>query len=226
MNRMGEKKINIYFNVLDEVSLPILHRLRDLRLRLVKLWFSKEQNAESCFMRDKLFIEHDLIDNNIVCYSWYQPDETVKAEYQGLKHLMSRSIKDGTDFICIDSRKYPHNQIVLFQDALHLSEYPDRFVKIPCFCDEDSLMSYLTAQGIFRFSLENSRDFKKATGISPVQGTAVYRELKTGHYWYLDMLHKTHYEVFDSTGKIHLGEADLCGNLDATKQDTRKQPIL
>lgn len=40
------------------------------------------------------------------------------------------------------------------------------------------------------------------------------------------MFHKTHYEVFDSTGKIHLGEADLEGNLDVTKKDKSKKAII
>ena len=40
------------------------------------------------------------------------------------------------------------------------------------------------------------------------------------------MFHKTHYEVFDSTGKKHLGEADMDGNLDEDKSDTSKSAIL
>lgn len=36
------------------------------------------------------------------------------------------------------------------------------------------------------------------------------------------MLHKNHYEVFDSIGN-HLGEADMNGILDATRKDSHKK---
>jgi hypothetical protein len=35
----------------------------------------------------------------------------------------------------------------------------------------------------------------------------------------LDNFHKNHLEVFDSTGKNHLGIADLEANIDETKKD-------
>ena len=36
------------------------------------------------------------------------------------------------------------------------------------------------------------------------------------------MLHKTHYEVFDKTGRKHLGEANLEGTIDSGKADPSK----
>jgi hypothetical protein len=41
----------------------------------------------------------------------------------------------------------------------------------------------------------------------------------------VDNLHcgkAAHLEVFNSTGKQHLGEADLQGNIDRSKRDTQK----
>lgn len=49
------------------------------------------------------------------------------------------------------------------------------------------------------------------------QGQPIFKEIATGNYWYLDNLHKHHYEVFSSNGREHLGEADLSGNFDASK---------
>lgn len=53
------------------------------------------------------------------------------------------------------------------------------------------------------------------------QGQKVYKEISTGHLWYLDGLHKNHFEVFDKIGK-HLGEANMDGVLNPFKQDKTK----
>ncbi|MTJ47862.1 hypothetical protein FJR05_08250 [Dolichospermum sp. UHCC 0259] len=56
------------------------------------------------------------------------------------------------------------------------------------------------------------------------QGRSIYIEFTTGRYWYVDNLHKStpHLEVFDKTGKNHLGEADLNGNINYSKSDSDK----
>ena len=46
-----------------------------------------------------------------------------------------------------------------------------------------------------------------------------WRKIPTKRYWHLDNFHKNHLEVFDSTGKNHLGIADLEANIDETKKD-------
>lgn len=65
--------------------------------------------------------------------------------------------------------------------------------------------------------------FEKTTRTD--QGRTIYRERNTGRLWYVDNLHcgkAAHLEVFNSTGKQHLGEADLQGNIDRSKRDTQK----
>ena len=55
-------------------------------------------------------------------------------------------------------------------------------------------------------------------------GRAIYKEIKTNHFWYVDNLHfgaKSHIEVFTSTGS-HIGEADLNGCINYTKCDNTK----
>jgi hypothetical protein len=63
------------------------------------------------------------------------------------------------------------------------------------------------------------------------QGQPVFKEIKTGYYWYFDNFHRdfeskevkkpTEIEVFDSQGK-HLGVADLEGKIDfSSKKDDR-----
>ncbi|GAB6010868.1 hypothetical protein [Viscerimonas tarda] len=49
------------------------------------------------------------------------------------------------------------------------------------------------------------------------QGQVVYKEIDTGKFWYLDNLHRDHYEVFDSDRK-HIGIANLQGTIDTTRR--------
>ena len=142
----------------------------------------------------------------------------------GLFHLVSRCTSDKTDFVCIDSKEYAKNQLVLFQDAIHKKELPKEFIKVPCYKDWGSLWEYLEEKQLFLFSLKDTTKFEKCS--YTVQGATVYKEKTTGRYWYMDNLHKTHYEVFDHLGKKHIGEAGLDGVIDKTKADTDKKPIL
>ena len=54
-----------------------------------------------------------------------------------------------------------------------------------------------------------------------MQGAAVYKEKVSGNFFYLDNLHKNHYEVFSQMGR-HLGEMSLNGNLNREKADLNK----
>ncbi|MBD2145817.1 hypothetical protein H6F45_11560 [Sphaerospermopsis sp. FACHB-1194] len=71
--------------------------------------------------------------------------------------------------------------------------------------------------------LRDSIRFRKTS--SRCQERFIYCELTTGRYWYVDNLHNgkaAHLEVFDKTGKNHLGEADLNGNINYSKSDSDK----
>lgn len=221
--------INIYFHAIVPETSFILKILRNLRHQNIKLWFNTSDNKDAItFIRDKNLIEDEDADNELVCYMWNVARTEILPLYNndGLFHLVSRYTSDKTDFVCIDSKEYAKNQLILFQDAIHKVEYPKELIKIPCFKDWDSLLSYLNDKGIFSFSLKDTRRFQKCANIDPVQGASVYKELATGYYWYLDNFHKTHYEVFDSCGKKHLGEASLDGILDKNKADKDKQSII
>jgi hypothetical protein len=59
-----------------------------------------------------------------------------------------------------------------------------------------------------------------------IQNRKVYKEKKTDHLWYVDNMHyggSAHLEVFDKTGKRHLGEANLYGIIDYNKADSTKK---
>lgn len=221
--------INIYFHAIDANTSPILKILRDLRHQDIKLWFNASDNKNAInYIKDKSLIEYKDADNELVCYMWNIAEAETVPLYNndGLFHLVFRYTSDKTDFVCIDSKEYAKNQLILFQDAIHKTEYPKELIKIPCYKDWDSLWGYLEDKELFSFSLKNTAKFEKCANIKPVQGAIVYREKATGYYWYLDNFHKTHYEVFDSLGKKHLGEANLNGIIDKKKADKDKHPIL
>jgi hypothetical protein len=58
--------------------------------------------------------------------------------------------------------------------------------------------------------LDNEECYRKTGRIR--QGQQVYLEIVTGYSWYLDNLHKKHYEVFDSN-EMHIGTANLNGEI-------------
>ena len=217
--------LNVYFKVIDDTTRPILNELRQKRYKSVKYWFNAGDKSQVYHLRDANSICHPGIDNNLTCYNWDIEQCGIYPEYDGLEHLAWRCLKEGTQFVCVDNCRHCNNQLVLFQDTKQKADYPKDFIKIPCFQTVSDLMTYAQEQGVFAFSLKDNNHFDKCTGINPVQGATVYKEKDSGHYWYLDMLHKTHYEVFDNRGR-HLGEADMNGILDEKQKDTKKTITL
>ena len=216
--------LNIYFKTIDDTTLPILKELREKRYRSVKYWFngnSLNLNQIKHLLRDATSVNHPETDNNLTCYNWDIEQCCVYPEHDGLEHLAWRCINDKTQFVCIDNCHHYNNQLVLFQDAIQEANYPQTFIKIPCFHTIRELMTYAQEQGFFNFSLKDCNRFEKCSGIGPIQGATVYKEKASGRYWYIDMLHKTHYEVFDCRGR-HWGEADMNGELNQNKKDENK----
>ena len=219
--------LNVYFRVLDDVTFPILSELRKMRYKTIKYWLNTTDiDVLKMGMRDMQAINHQSIDHGLVCFNWDIKLCAVTPMYDGLEHLISRYTTESTDFVCVDSCNHLNDELVLFQDAKHKTDYPKEFIRIPGFSKYEALIEYANVKGAFPFSLSDTIRFEKCTGIDEIQGASVYKEIKTGRYWYKDMFHKTHYEVFNSTGKKHLGEADMDGNLDENKKDTSKSAIL
>lgn len=214
-------KVNIYFRVINNETTQILDRLREERLPYAKIWLPKDgQDYIIRFRtRDIAIIDYNKVYNLPECYRWDIESKIVYPEIEGLDHLLARTIDYNTGFVCVDSRRHPCGQIVLFHDSIQHSDYPDRFYRIPVFDSYLGLRSYIEAIPD-HFSLENNPRFSRTVYIE--QGARVYVELATNRYWYLDNLHKDHYEVFSPQG-IHIGEANLNGELDYTKRDIEKR---
>lgn len=74
--------------------------------------------------------------------------------------------------------------------------------------------------------LKDTTRFEKTSIIC--QGRSVYQEISTQYFWYLDNLHRSHFEIFDPTGKHHIRVGDLEGNSrESTKKERKgKKPII
>ncbi|WP_445247802.1 hypothetical protein [Microcoleus sp. OTE_8_concoct_300] len=71
--------------------------------------------------------------------------------------------------------------------------------------------------------LRDKQRFQKTS--SRWHDRAIYREVATDRYWYVDNLHcgkSAHLEVFNKA-KSHVGEADIEGNIDESKRDQNKR---
>jgi len=98
-------------------------------------------------------------------------------------------------------------------------EFP---VKLDCLDNKSAIENWLRENQVLKdFDLKeflkDTTRFQKTS--RSWDGPSIYYEIPTKRYWYLDNFHKNHFEVFDSTGKNHLGIADLEGNIDETKKD-------
>lgn len=210
--------LNVYFKLVDDTTLPILEELRRHRYKSIRYWINPIYTSHF-HIRDYRDIQHEQINHQLTCFDWNIDSGIAEPQNDGLEHLVSRFLTDGTKFVIVDNCHHAGNQLVLFQDASHLNDFPNGFVKVPCFCNFEDLLDYALSENIFSFSLDHNADFERTK--QNVQGKTVFKEKKRNRFWYLDNLHKNHYEVFDSKG-IHLGEANLEGELDTTKKDKTK----
>lgn len=216
-------QINVYLKDFDKSSLEIASGLRNSYG--VQIWMCKSclQSSQSEYIqiirhwKNIAFVdENHKLDNGICDFEWKMEKHNANILNCGLRYVNSRFKKDKTKFCIISSEEHPNNILIMFRDSKNDKNLPDEFIKIPCFKSLPDIIKCCN----FTF-LENQDRFQVTK--PTIKGAMVYKERSTGHYWYLDTLHKNHYEVFDSTGRNHLGEADLAGNIDETKRDNNKR---
>ena len=221
-------EVNVYLHGLSQASLAIVKKVRAWGTRKVRLWVSAENLRQSSFKglvanwRDGRAIDQNVqVDNSIGYYEWDL--KTVGIDpitSKGLRALIQRCRTQNLQFVILGEGAKSKNRFACFVDAPQRPDLPDGWQTCEWVTTYEELLVLCQRRGVFDFDLTNSVLFARAEQI--VQGAPVYKELKTGHLIYLDHLHKTHYEVFDSQGK-HLGEMSLNGDLDRTKADPNKR---
>lgn len=135
------------------------------------------------------------------------PDETVRC----LLLNIINSLEADRHFIC------------LLKDAHKVIGLPQMF-HIDYVSDHHEFEIWQKTNNKVEFNIRDLSRFIATNYIWEKQ--KIYREIETGNYWYFDNYHKdnrVHYEVFDSTGKVHLGEANENGCIDYSKADGSKK---
>lgn len=95
------------------------------------------------------------------------------------------------------------------------------YVVVDNLFEEGHYTTLLHTRGLLKkFSLKNRTLFTRTNLVR--QGKPVYQEIATNYYWYLDNMHRNHFEVFNAN-KEHLGIADFEGNLDTSKYVNGRQ---
>ncbi|MBR4621075.1 MAG: hypothetical protein IKO46_08830 [Salinivirgaceae bacterium] len=126
-------------------------------------------------------------------------------------------------FLCQD--EWNRDIIPIIKDAPHYKGLPIIF-NIPYFNTVASFVEWYRVQNSNNghICLCDVSRFERTNHIWKPSKRRIYKEKKTGNYWYYDYFHKDnkeHYEVFDSNGN-HLGEADITGELIVGSVDNEK----
>lgn len=161
--------------------------------------------------------------NEISYFIWLLDVCSVKPLNNQLLAEIPEYWNENDQFLIINfSNEYDEqkrNFLPIFKDAWHQRDLPT-FYKINFITDFEELELWLATYQNPKFSLLDRSRFEKTK--FHCQSARIYKEIKTKWYWYLDMLHKDHYEVFDKTGNNHLGTSDLNGEISGDKKDNSR----
>jgi len=105
--------------------------------------------------------------------------------------------------------------VSVFKDAKHIRHLPSQFIQIPHVAERNELEIWLATYHQLTFSLLDRTRFQRTSYVQ--HGKPIFKEVDTGYLWYLDNLHKDHYEVFNAQ-RQHIGIADMKGEIDHSKK--------
>lgn len=162
---------------------------------------------------------HQSTDNYILVETSQSVTNTSVAEITERKLQKSEIAFLLVNFSCSEFTN-THPNFSLCQLITVIKNQTEPSVNLDCLDNKAAFEQWVQDKLDFRNFLErNTNRFNKTS--KDVQGQSVYSEIETGNSWYLDNLHKNHFEVFNKQGE-HLGEADLEGNLNKKKADKNK----
>lgn len=189
--------------------------VRDMLLNRSEKWQDKRYQMSDC--------RYVLWDWHSGCQEMTGQTLAELAERKLLKHDVALLFFNMTGFGA--SRSF----LPVFKDALHKINLPV-FARIDQVFDLADLDYWLAKnQHPAVFDLRDPECFERTNYVWGPSKQRIYRELKTGYFWYFDRFHKdnkVHYEVFDPTGKTHLGEANADGHLIPNTVGKDKKPIF
>ncbi len=137
---------------------------------------------------------------------------------------MQDTANEKTICICLgDSIKAEREELHVIKDAVHKDSFP-ALLNVTATNSDIGFVKWITTLPAGKFSLKDKNNYTPLEKYWKKE--RIYKHNTTGQYWYFDFYHrenKIHYEVFDSTGNNHLGEADVDGNLQANTASTTKK---
>jgi len=232
------ERIKIYEAIKGSLFHSSLNSLKDtsLKTEFKTIVFNKSNPQE--WRTEKLHSSEDLFDCLISAANYKDVSDTSLAE------VTERKLQNpNSEYLLINFPNssfitaHPHINhnylitIIKNNDEINLIclDAIDSKLALECWLEEKLNLSQL------EYSLDSGEKIRdeqtilrdttrfRKTGLI-CQGRSIYIESTTGRYWYVDNLHKStpHLEVFDKTGKNHLGEADLEGNINYSKSDSDK----
>jgi len=192
-------------------------------------YLSNAENQIRNFISIKsVAIQNQLSKDNSCVYVVWNYNNLLQVEYapeivaEIAEKIFSYSNEEFILLNISENIKADRNVLLVCKDAKHILDLP-KFARIPFVTDKSDLELWLSTKYVTAFSLLDRNRFTRTN--LKAQGQRIYQENGTNYYWYLDNFHKAHYEIFDSTGKQHIGEADLEGKLDISQCDNTKKPI-
>ncbi len=222
-----EDPFQIYKALENEVFISSLNKIRDKSLRQALIGVLRNKLNVKDWKSERIHSPDD----------WYQCKEDLVTD-TSMAELAERKLQNADLLellINFPQSKYAVSSFVI----IIKKQDDDQPIRLACIDDRVSLAEWLeTNLHLSSFEYDNTstsrptdeqtilRDKNRFKPTSMLhQGRKVYREAQTGHYWYVDNFHTgsaAHLEVFNLQGK-HIGEADLDGNIDPTKRDTKKR---
>jgi len=221
--RTADEVFHALLKYVGKHSVPTLVRDRTFNQLFITEDFSLLDFIDAQQKSDKDFYE--------VLLGLTDRSKCITQDEYGILYDYSVKIEDNTQFKTNTALKYAcyHETAILSistesfwkKEKLNCSLHNGTFIKKELYNLYSKNISYLPFEEP-PFSLSDETRFIK-TG-HHYQNMPIYKEIKTGYYWYNDYFHRTnkaHFEVFDAQGN-HIGEASMQGILDRQRSDKTK----
>ncbi len=134
------------------------------------------------------------------------------------------SATEKTICLCLGNSINAHREeLHIIKDAVHDNTLP-KLITVNATNSDIGFVKWVTTLPVGKFTLKNNNNFEPLEKFWKKE--RIYKQVGTNQHWYFDFNHKDnkiHYEVFDSTGNTHLGEADENGTIKAGTQSNTKK---
>lgn len=170
-----------------------------------------------------------VFNKDCVYYTWHLHEGCALVAMNLFKNAAEKNISSqiGTSAAVVsflDNDGNHRDILPVIKDAHHIHNLPI-MRNLLYFNPARTFIEWYNAKKSNRqFSLLDISLFERTSYIYPPSKQRIYKEKKSGRFWYYDFYHKgnkEHYEVFDIFGN-HFAEADSNGVIDESKRDSAK----